>query len=91
MRSHQAQNGYFRIGFGEASIEDYVASIRASINVPSTYTVTFYEAVTSESQARHWNFLADSWIVTHGIRNLADIHFSRTVAYKAVRLGLKRS
>ena len=30
------------------------------------------EAVTSESQARHWNF-------------------SKTVAYKTVRLGLKRS
>jgi hypothetical protein len=49
------------------------------------------EAGASESQARHWNFLADSWIVTHGIRNLADIHFSKTVAYKAVRLDLKRS
>ena len=49
------------------------------------------EAGASESQAHHWNFLADSWIVTHGIRNLADIHFSKTVAYKAVRLDLKRS
>jgi len=34
------ENGYFRIGFREAGIENYVASIRASIS-PTTYTVTF--------------------------------------------------
>jgi hypothetical protein len=36
------EKGYFRIGFGEAGIENYVASIKASTSAPSTYTVTFY-------------------------------------------------
>jgi len=33
--------GYFRIGFGEAGIEDYVASVTASLSA-SMYSVTFY-------------------------------------------------
>jgi hypothetical protein len=39
--SNWGENGYFKIGFGEAGIEDYVASVRASPSA-STYTVTFY-------------------------------------------------
>jgi C1A family cysteine protease len=35
------ERGYFRIGFGEAGIENYVASVRASVT-PATYAVTFY-------------------------------------------------
>jgi C1A family cysteine protease len=35
------ESGYFRIGFGEAGIDDAVASIRAE-TAPVRYTVTFY-------------------------------------------------
>jgi C1A family cysteine protease len=34
------ENGYFKIGFGEAGIENYVATIRASFT--TTYSITFY-------------------------------------------------
>jgi len=44
--SYWGEGGYFRIGFGEAGIENYVASIRASFT-PPTYTVTFYADPTS--------------------------------------------
>jgi hypothetical protein len=34
--SYWGESGYFRIGFGEAGIENYVASIRVSTNAPPT-------------------------------------------------------
>jgi lysophospholipase L1-like esterase len=40
------ENGYFRIGFEEAGIEQSAASMSASVN-PSTHTVSFYADPTS--------------------------------------------
>jgi hypothetical protein len=40
------ENGYFRIGFGEADIENYAASIKASVNA-KTFTLTFRTDPTS--------------------------------------------
>jgi C1A family cysteine protease len=40
--SYWGESGYFRIGFGEAGIENYVASIHPSLPAPLTYTVSFY-------------------------------------------------
>jgi C1A family cysteine protease len=37
--AYWGESGYFRIGFGEAGIENYVASIRASIVTPPTLSV----------------------------------------------------
>lgn len=41
------ENGYFRIGFGEAGIEKYAASINASSTVTSSATVTLTRTSTS--------------------------------------------
>jgi len=45
------ESGYFRIGFGEAGIEQAAASIRVAVSPPPTYTVTYHTDPTSGTVA----------------------------------------
>ena len=58
------ENGYFKIGFEEAGIEQWVASIRASSPAPSMYTVSFYTDPVSG------NVTADGAVKSNGATGL---------------------